>query len=1498
MNWQIGHKQRYLLFAALAVMVWILLPAQAARADCGGTNPTVLCVDADANGTPDGLSWTNAYTNVRDAISVTHAYSTTNYEIWVAEGVYYPDEGVGTIANSEMMSFTLGYNNVQLYGGFAGIESARDQRDWAANVTILSGDLEQNDIPVGGVVTHTDNISGTNAYHVLWLDGVSNENITATTVIDGFTITAGQADGSDPHDDGGGLYCVGNDSGNECSPALANVIFSGNQATSGGGMYNYGHSGVSSPALSNVTFSGNRATYGGGGMFNYGRYGVSSPALINVTFSGNQADISGGGMSNYGRSGVSSPALTNVTFSGNQAPWGGGMISYGGHSGVSSPVLTNVTFSGNQATNGGGMVNDSFMGDSSPVLNSVIFSSNQADIGGGIFNYGREGAGSPVLTNVTFSGNWAYYGGGMYNDGQDGVSSPALTNVTFSGNWATTRGGGMYNNGYDGISSPALTNVIFSGNQAPNGGGMFNSGWGGVSNPVLTNVTFSGNQATFGGGGMYSDGHNGGNSSPALTNVILWGNTASTGNQLYNEDATPVLSYTLVQSGTNDIYNTGNTSVTYGAGILTGDPLFTAPITATAAPTTTGDYHLQAASPAIDAGDNDAGGLGGITTDLDGNPRFADMPIADTGNGSAPFVDMGAYEAQGLLYVDADASGSANGLSWTDAFTNVQDALAVTTIISTTDYEIWVAEGVYYPDEGAGTIADSKMMSFTLRYNNVQLYGGFAGVETAREQRDWAAHVTILSGDLQQDDTTVGGVVTDTGNISGTNAYHVLYLDGVTNETITAATIIDGFTLTAGQANSSDPHDRGGGLYCAGNGGGNECSPTLSNVTFSGNQAADNGGGMCNFGYDGGVSSPALSNVTFSGNRSGQGGGMSNLGEYGVSSPALTNVTFSGNQAGAGGGMLNNGEYGVSSPVLTNVTFSGNQAYYGGGGMYNDADGGVSSPALTNVILWGNTADSGNQLYNKDATPILSYTLIQSRTNDIYNTGSTTVTYGAGILTRDPLFAAPIPATAAPTTGGDYRLQACSPAIDAGDDSVVTAATDLDGNPRILGSAVDMGAYEAAVSNVPCLSIVKTVTPTVDVAYHGTATYTVILGNGGALSDTNVFFSDTLPGEVVFSSWVVSPENTLRNDDEITWSGTLTAGTALTWTFRATHIGNYADSVVNTAEFIGTLQAGEDDVVFVVVGQPEITVAPLSLAFSDQDVDAGATVSQTVTITNDGSADLHISSINTAGDTGEFNLADSGQATLTPGSTRAITVSFDPSSVGAKAVTLTIQSDDGDEASVDVALSGTGTVSNSPPVADAGGNQSVATGATVTLDGSGSYDPDGDLPLAYRWAQTGGPAVAFTPNLSITTFTAPSSATVLTFTLVVTDTHAGTLGLPSVPDTVVITVTGDAVNIAPVAKAGLDQSVAPGETVTLNGSGSYDIDGHLPLTYSWAQTGGPGVTFIPGLRITTFSAPTSTTVFTFTLTVTDALGLSSAPDTVVITVSKDSFFVYLPSVLK
>lgn len=123
------------------------------------------------------------------------------------------------------------------------------------------------------------------------------------------------------------------------------------------------------------------------------------------------------------------------------------------------------------------------------------------------------------------------------------------------------------------------------------------------------------------------------------------------------------------------------------------------------------------------------------------------------------------------------------------------------------------------------------------------------------------------------------------------------------------------------------------------------------------------------------------------------------------------------------------------------------------------------------------------------------------------------------------------------------------------------------------------------------LTIAKSVTPNANVSYHDTVTYTVVLDNSMAVSDT-VLFTDTLPTEVDFDAWVEMPTGAAVAADEITWSGTVTASEAITFTFTANHVGNYGDVITNTAEFSGTTQTGTADAAFTVANlSSDITFA-------------------------------------------------------------------------------------------------------------------------------------------------------------------------------------------------------------------------------------------------------------------------------------------------------------------
>ena len=511
---------------------------------------TIVYVDKDAPGNSTGVSWTNAFTNLQDALDQANVTPAIVYEIWVAEGVYYPDvdRNGGHVNNAITETFRVIHNNVRLYGGFGGYgagETQRSERNWVARPTVLSGDTDGNDRNADAnhiAETWTD-IVGANAYHVLILDGILNQDVTPSTTVDGFTITAGFAGGEVGYAEGsgGGLYCRGTLS-DQCNPTLAHLTFSGNAAASGGGMHTTG----------------------------------SRPRLMDVTFVGNKAESSGGGM----------------------------------HLDMSSPRLTNVIFINNQAGNGGGMANN---GDfSNAILSHVIFISNSAGFSGG----GMAIASSqPSLTDVEFIGNWATYGGGISFSN----SLSPLINVVFRGN-AARNGGGIYTS----WGNPTLTNVVFSGNSATLfGGGAYN--W--YSGLWMINTTFSGNWAAFGGGMCNNYG------TTALLNGIVWGNAATTGPQIYDDGITSKISHSNVE-WTGGAYP--------GLGNINVDPRFVAPVTATAAPTTTGNYRLLSPSPAIDAGSNLSVT---VATDLDGRPRRVDiLSVIDTGVGVAPIVDMGAYE--------------------------------------------------------------------------------------------------------------------------------------------------------------------------------------------------------------------------------------------------------------------------------------------------------------------------------------------------------------------------------------------------------------------------------------------------------------------------------------------------------------------------------------------------------------------------------------------------------------------------------------------------------------------------------------------------------------------------------------------------------------------------------------------------------------------------------------------------------------------------------------
>ncbi|MDF9828901.1 right-handed parallel beta-helix repeat-containing protein [Parabacteroides sp. PF5-6] len=692
-----------------------------------------------------------------------------------------------------------------------------------------------------------------------------------------------------------------------------------------------------------------------------------------------------------------------------------------------APTLEGLTITGGYANgNGSTKVSDSPIWRTSggglynlyanTHLHQVVITGNLVDqAGGGIYNYYSD----LTLTSVEITANQAdNSGGGIYNEG----GSATLTQVTVAGNQAGASGGGIYYVG----SSLTLTSVVITGNQAGvSGGGIANDG-GSLS---LTQVTVAGNKAGVIGGGIYNYGD------LTLKNSVVWGNTTvqeSNSDNVRNDGDTPTFAYSLVQGITTADAN-GNLDSE------TTDPGFVAPIDPTTAtwPTSAGDYRLRSTSPLIGMGSNalypgsDKGFNLATDLDLAGNPRL-----------DGTTIDIGAYERvtpvpsdDNALYVNPAVTPGGNGSSWSSPLKSLSDALIFTNARAKadddTEYTILVAQGTYYPEstEGimkGGYIGDTEPglrdRTFLITAD-VTIRGGYKADGSGKW--DPAAYPTILSGDLDK-----------SGGLSDDDAYHVVLAVGTSNTERIAPTL-EGLTITGGYANgngstkvSDSPIWRtsGGGLY-------NLFANThLHQVVITANQAAS-GGGIYNYDSD----------------------------------TELTSVVISGNQAGEGGGIYNKG----GSPTLTQVTVAGNKA--------RDNAGGIASIncifTLQNSVVWGNTAPMGANVQTIGSTPTYAYCLVQGIKieDDQNNTGNLD-----GIVISDPGFVAPInPAKTAnwkPTSAGDYRLTATSPLIDKGNNALYPGsdkgfnlATDLDaaGNPRLRGSAIDIGAYEYQSADAP-----------------------------------------------------------------------------------------------------------------------------------------------------------------------------------------------------------------------------------------------------------------------------------------------------------------------------------------------------------------------------------------------------------------------------------------------
>lgn len=599
----------------------------------------LLYVSPEGDDANSGGSWSAALASVQTALT---AASNGGCEVWVAAGTYRPVPVFNQ--DPHYATFEL-VSGVDLYGGFAGNESLREQRDVAAHETVLSGDLAGDDD-----ASEPDTLLE-NSYRVV--TGADNARI------DGFTITQGNGH---PYKMGAGIYIL------ETSPTIENCRIVGNSAYEGGGAY---------------IFDG-------------------SPTFIDTVFEDNQAQLNGGGALVTGAANLASPTFTGCSFADNTAQRGGGVAVQD-----ASMVVTGSTFELNVASNGGGAISgsnstysisgSSFVANSTPQTGGAIqdftsvlqvtdstFSENTATIFGGAISADNT---SLWLTGGVLSGNSAMTGGAVFVsdvlaavDGSSfddnaavggaalavfGGADTRVVGASFTGNTGgalmvddseltlvgTTLSSNASEDNSGAIAATAESTVLLFGCTLEGNSGTYGGAISAhASTAVVEGSVLHGNTATWDGGALYFTA----SSVARITNSTLTGNSAALrggaaaftasfvniANSIFWNDSSgdtdPEIYgaftsvYSDVQGGCieNDNCASGNRNV---------DPLFVDPANA--------DFRLQVNSPLIGGGDIQS--LEEDVADLDGDENTTeDVPFDRAGNPRIwnEAVDMGAYE--------------------------------------------------------------------------------------------------------------------------------------------------------------------------------------------------------------------------------------------------------------------------------------------------------------------------------------------------------------------------------------------------------------------------------------------------------------------------------------------------------------------------------------------------------------------------------------------------------------------------------------------------------------------------------------------------------------------------------------------------------------------------------------------------------------------------------------------------------------------------------------
>ena len=734
--------------------------------------------------------------------------------------------------------------NIATYGGiYCGSSSSP---------AIINNTITRNDVIYGGGI-YCDSSSPT----------ITNNTIAGNITSEGGGVYCAKssspriANNTVKGNSGSGIYC------DASSPTIANNAIAGNSATHGGGIYCTD----SSPMIANNTIMGNTASSTGGGVSCHS----SSPTITNTILAFNSSGIARSGLGTltlryncvFGNTaydyavGIPDPTGTNGNIK--QDPKLADPAYGNAHIQPDSPCIdagndadvqpTWLDLDGQSRTQGGhaDIGADEFDGTISPAGPYVVVrvSPSGSDAGDGqswatakrtvqagvnaAFAQGGDVwvAAGTYPERITLHAYTHLYGGFAGSetqrnkrdwtanvttlDGQAGGSvvtvrtgdrSGTIDGFTIRNGMGTVSASATYGGGiYCASGAPTIANNIIKENSATCGGGIYGSSYS-----MIANNTIALNSA-YSGGGIYA-------SSPLIiANNSLVGNSADSGGGIYSPSTLPTIVNTIVAFNSSGMYQAGLGVPPLRHNCVFGNRLYD--YSGLADPTgsdgnikqdprlagvNSKNLHIQPDSPCVDAGSDPDAQVGWV--DLDRQPRF-----------QGEHVDIGVDESDGTIWpavqpvivrVSPAGKDANDGHSWAAAKHTVQAGIDAASVAGG---EVWVA---------AGTYSERVVL-----HPYVYLYGGFAGNEARRDDRNWACHPSILDG------RAGGSVVTiRAGDRVGT---------------------VDGFTIRNGQASS------GGGIECS-------ASPTIANNTIAGNTATDSGGGIhCSSG------SPMIVNNTVAG---------------------------------------------------------------------------------------------------------------------------------------------------------------------------------------------------------------------------------------------------------------------------------------------------------------------------------------------------------------------------------------------------------------------------------------------------------------------------------------------------------------------------------------------------------------------------------------------------------------------------------------------------------